>query len=121
MTASAAHEILDHARDVLVGKHRFPARNAPRAAALLARQALEQAVLDLCSERGAELACATMRSRLIALRGLAGDTIADLANIAWSGLSGCCHHHAYELGPTVGEVSHLIDRVAQLMPTTAPD
>jgi hypothetical protein len=49
-----------------------------------------------------------MRSCLISLRVLLGDSIADMAEIAWAGLSHACHHHAYELTPTDSEVRHLI-------------
>jgi hypothetical protein len=38
-----------------------------------------------------------------------------LAAVAWCGLSRACQYHAYELGPTVGEVEHLIGQVEALI------
>ncbi|GAB3504461.1 hypothetical protein [Amycolatopsis cihanbeyliensis] len=107
---------LEQARAALRGKHAIPARQVPRAAALLARQALEARGVEICCAHGAELRAATMRSRLVVLRKVAGDKAGDLAGVAWSGLSRSCHHHAYELSPTSGEVGYLIDNVAQLLP-----
>lgn len=120
MTAiTPASQILEQARAILGHEHGFPVLHAPRAAALLTRQALEQVVVELCAELGTDLTGANMRSRLIALRGLRGDAVADLAGLAWSGLSNCCHRHAYELNPTTSEVGHFIDQVTQLVTTAA--
>lgn len=108
-------QLLEHAHAILDGAHGLPPSQAPRAAALLARQVLESAVQDLCSANGADLPRASMRSRLITLRGLAGDTLGGFAGTAWSGLSRCCHHHAYELDPDANEVRHLLNQVAALL------
>jgi hypothetical protein len=117
MSPAAVRLLLDHARAVLIGKHGVP--QAPRAAAVLGRQALEDAVNDIYRALGMDLRPATMRSRLVSLRVLAGHAVADLAAIAWHGLSHACHHHAYELTPTVGEVGYLIERVEELVEATA--
>lgn len=105
---------LGYARDVLDGAVPMPRGRSTRAAAVLARQALEDAARGLCRSAGFDLDKATMRSRLVALRVLADDTAADAAGIAWAGLSRACHQHAYELAPTTGEVRHLIGMVATL-------
>jgi hypothetical protein len=47
-----------------------------------------------------------MRSRLIVIRALYDEETAALAEIAWTGLSSLCHHHAFELTPTVTEARH---------------
>lgn len=113
--ATAPDELIHHARAVLAGERGIPASQTTRAAAILARQALEDTTKRLCEAAGADLTRANERSRLIALRSLAGGTVADLASTAWWGLSRLCHHHAYELTPTTGEVAHLVDLVATLV------
>ncbi|GAA2760147.1 hypothetical protein [Actinopolymorpha rutila] len=114
----SAGVLLGYARAVLSGTTAMPKTRAPRIAAVLARQALEETVQQLCTSAGAPLSDATMRSRLISLRFLVSrdhaGRIADLAEAAWNGLSGACHHHAFELTPTVGEVHGLINCVAEL-------
>lgn len=122
--ATSAAAILAHARAVLDGTLPVPKARAPRAAALLARQALEDTVRALCRSVGVDLDRATTRSQLIGIRVLLGATVADIAEVAWSGLSRACHHHAYELAPTEGEVRHLIALVSTLttytVASTAP-
>lgn len=81
---------------------------------MLARQALEDTVRDLCGLVGADVGRATMRSRLIIIRVLLGSDVADLAETAWAGLTRACHHHAYELAPNANEVGHLIGLVSKL-------
>jgi hypothetical protein len=65
-----------------------------------------------------------MRTQLICLRTYLGDApLAARAGHAWSALRRACHHHPYELAPTVAELeawfavaSDLIDRVARDVP-----
>lgn len=107
-------ELTQYAREVLDGRHALPALQAPRAAALLARQALEEIVTQLCTSHGVDLHGAHMRSRLVCLRQLTDDAAAEKASVAWGSLSALCHHHAYQLTPTAGEVGHMIEEVAWL-------
>lgn len=86
-----------------------------RLAAFLARQALEELVIEKCIELGIDVPRATMRSRLVVLRSLDTPERADAAAVAWNRLSNVCHHHAYELAPTVSEVRHLCGMVAVLL------
>lgn len=111
---TSAADLLGYARAVLNETGAIPRAQRSRAAALLARQALEDVVVELCESVGAHLRSAKMRTRLISLRVLLGSDAADLAEVTWGGLSQSCHHHAFELAPTVGEVQHLIDQVADL-------
>ncbi len=100
MTAPGA--LVDHARSVV-------ARGAvgawPRAAALLARQALEAAMDELWAARAPEVAQLSARAQLACLpeylrdRALAGEVA-----FTWSVLSDACHAHAYEMGPTAEEL-----------------
>jgi hypothetical protein len=55
-----------------------------------------------------------MRAKLICVRVLLDADRGRLASVAWAGLSSACHHHAYELAPTAGEVAHLLSMVDSL-------
>lgn len=91
------------------------AGSSARLAAFLARQALEELVMERCMALNAPAPGASMRSRLTILRALDTTARADAAAVAWNRLSNACHHHAYELAPTVAEVRHLCGVVAVLL------
>jgi hypothetical protein len=88
----------------------------PRAAALLARQALEETLGDLWLRRAPGMQRATARAQLACLAdylgdpGLAGDIV-----FTWSALSSACHHHEYELAPTAVELERRLDTVDRLV------
>ncbi len=120
----AADELLDDADRLLSGDRRASGAWWPRATAFLLRSALE---LELAAywarvEPGVEVC--SMRAQLTVLRRpeYAGpDTGTDVA-AAWHALSRACHHHAYELAPTVAELRSwslaVRDAVAALRRTT---
>jgi hypothetical protein len=88
----------------------------PRVSALLARQALEVAVLELWDRRELDLRGCAMPAQLICLRTYLGDAdLAAHASHAWSALSRACHHHAYELAPTAGELDQWFRVVGELI------
>ncbi|MGB3772129.1 MAG: hypothetical protein WBF79_05930 [Rhodococcus sp. (in: high G+C Gram-positive bacteria)] len=111
---SAAAVGLRHAERLLDG-HIGAAGHSARLAAFLARQALEQLVTERCATLNADAPSASMRSKLVILRSLDTTERADAATLAWNRLSNACHHHAYELAPTVSEVRHLCGVVAVLL------
>jgi hypothetical protein len=86
-----------------------------RAAALLARMALETAVSDRLAAVHPDLPNATMRSRLLVLPVCADEGVVREAVRAWVGLSRACHHHPYELAPTKGELSDLVGAVRHVV------
>lgn len=88
-----------------------------RAACWIARAALESAVNDLLATQHLPAPDATMRSKLTVLQvKFAQDNdIPARADYAWNGLSRACHHHAFELTPTLTEVRHLIHLVETLI------
>jgi hypothetical protein len=109
-------EVIEAAHDLL--RHADPATSGlwPRAAALLARQALEESVRALWDRRALDLRACSMRTQLICLRTYLGD--ADLAARTahtWSALSRACHHHAYELAPTASELQGWFGTVGDLI------
>lgn len=98
----AAHDLMDRTGA-------GPAGVWPRAAALLGRRALEEALDLLWIGRVPGMEAASTRAQLIALRWYVSDPAlaADVA-YAWAALSRACHHHPYELGPTAAELgAHL--------------
>lgn len=94
--------------------------NANRAACWIGRAALESTVSALIEDRKVPAPDATMRSKLGVLQvAFAGEPdIASSAEYAWNALSRVCHHHAFELTPSAGEVEHLLDLVQGLHAAT---
>jgi hypothetical protein len=94
----------------------------PRAAALLARQALEQGLDDYWQRRGIPLHSFSTRPQLICLREYLDDTeLAGRTHHTWAALSEACHHHAYELAPGHGELKTWLGTVAELLIGLASD
>ncbi len=91
----------------------------PRASAILALHALEAGVRLFWKSRALGLDGCPMRAQLLCLGTYLGDaSVAARTSHAWSALDRACHHHAYELAPTAGElrawftvVSDLVERV----------
>ena len=93
----------------------------PRASALLALHALEASLLRLWESRGLDLQGCSMRTQLICLRSYLEDAkLAARTGHAWSALSRACHHHAYELGPTAGELRSWFSVVSELVQRVGP-
>lgn len=114
---SEATTLLALARGVADGRHRLPDMSQARATCLLARQAFEHTVDALLDARGLACPAAGMRTRLIAL-GQAyqadPERVSYRASTAWARLSNACHHHAYELSPSLNEARALVDEVEWL-------
>jgi hypothetical protein len=93
----------------------------PRAAALLAREALESCVERQWTWRALDLRGCTMATQFICLRSYLHDPrLAARAGHAWSALDRACHHHAYELAPTAGELRSWFAVVKELARAVAP-
>ncbi|HEX8487805.1 MAG TPA: hypothetical protein VF642_04610 [Propionibacteriaceae bacterium] len=107
---------LEAAGTLAQGSASLAGTSSPRAACLLARQALESVVDGLLLDRGLGCPEATMRSRLIALGQAYADhpEVAYRASTAWWRLSNSCHHHAYELDPTPAEAAAVVADVRWL-------
>jgi hypothetical protein len=89
----------------------------PRAAALLARQALEGAMAELWASKrqAAEMSRCTMRSQLLCLTAHLDPGTASRAAYLFTALSRACHYHPYELAPTAAELTGWLDQAAQLV------
>lgn len=105
------------ARDLLERADPMTAGIWPRATALLARQALENALDDLWHVRAPGVEHCSLRAQLLCLPFyLPGDEeLAEHVYYAWTGLSRACHQHAYELSPTFSELIGWLATVEQLV------
>jgi hypothetical protein len=91
----------------------------PRAAALLTRQALESALTFYWTKQAPGVEDCSARAQLLCLGRYLGDEgLAQRAHVAWSGLSGACHHHVYDLAPTREELQAWRETVQQVVERT---
>jgi hypothetical protein len=108
-----AEELLAAARRLVERPDAATAGVWPRAAALLARQALELALARLWAARSAAagLDRSSMRSQLLCLTAyLDGDTA-----YLYAALSRACHYHLYELAPTATELTRWLNETDDLV------
>ena len=88
----------------------------PRAAALLARQALEHGLDDYWRSRGIPLQAIGTTPQLVCLAEYLPDTdLAGRTRHTWHALSQACHHHPYELAPGRDELSAWMATVGELL------
>jgi hypothetical protein len=105
-------QILASARQLLDRPDSRTSSVWPRAAALLARQAFELGLDDHWRSRGIALDRLATRPQLICLPSyLSNRDLAARATHAWSALSRACHHHPYDLAPSVGELRIWLEAV----------
>ena len=88
----------------------------PRAAALLTRQVLEEALDRLWMAIYPGVGSATRSTQLACLGLMITDAglVADVRS-AWASLSRACHHHHYELAPTTAELQRWIVQTERLV------
>lgn len=78
----------------------------PRAAALLARQALEASVDEYWTARKIPLdSCPTLQQLICLREYVANADLAGRLHHAWHALSRASHHHPYELPPAAEELA----------------
>jgi hypothetical protein len=89
----------------------------PRAAALLARQALELAMSALwaANPQAAGLSGSSMRSQMLCLTAYLDQDTATRADYLYAALSRACHYHSYELAPTATELTSWLNEAANLV------
>jgi len=89
----------------------------PRAAAFLARQALETALALLWTAQpsAGALSKSAMRSQLLCLAAYLDTDTATRAAYLSAALSRACHYHPYELAPTAAELTRWLTETAQLV------
>lgn len=90
-----------------------------RAAAILGRQALEEAMRSLWRSKAPGLEQANFTTQLLCLCEFVADTgLARRAALVWARLSDACHCRGYGLPPTADELNVWLDDVAQLIVET---
>ncbi len=107
--------LVSAARDLIDGRVTSTSDAWPRAAALLARQALEEAVRALWVGPNESARRSSATHQLLCARVVLGDELAAEAFQAWAALSQACHVHAYELSPVAAELRGWIDVVERLV------
>ena len=110
-------ELLAAAKDLMQRPDTLITGIWPRAAALLARQALEAAMADLWASKpqAAEMSSCPTRSQLLCLTAYLDPVTARRAAYLYATLSHACHYHPYELAPTATELTGWLDQAAQLV------
>ena len=119
---ASPRELLEVARGLMRRAEPSTAGLWPRAAALLARRALEATVLGLWQRLTLDLSGCSMRAQLICLRTYLEEDaeLAARAGHAWSALNRACHHHTYELAPTAWELDAWFSVVGELIEKVGP-
>ncbi len=85
-----------------------------RATAWILRIALEQSVDELWARSEPDLARCPMRAQLLALRVIAGPSVAARTAALWTALSHAAHHHDTELAPGVSELRRWREDTARI-------
>ncbi|MGY1737011.1 hypothetical protein [Geodermatophilus sp. SYSU D00684] len=111
--ASPADELLDDADRLLAGGLTTRGGWWPRATGFLLRAALERELAAYWTRVAPGVEQCSMRAQLAVLRRseYAGVRTATDVAAAWLALSRACHHHAYELAPTLAELRGWAQRV----------
>ena len=109
-----AHALLDSPDRTALG-------NSARLAAFLARQAVEDLIDARCAAlTGVQVVVGTTKAKLAVLKSLDATPAGPVLIDAWHQLTGFCHHHAYQLSPTVAEVRAQCDGVQRECLTDVP-
>ncbi len=92
----------------------------PRAAAFLARQALEDAVATVWHGQVLPMRSANATAQMVSLPFYLDDPdLARRVRQCWCSLSNACHAHPYELAPTVSELEGWLGVVDELVRVVA--
>jgi hypothetical protein len=91
-----------------------------RLGAVLGRRALEEALTSFWGGHAPGVENASMRAQLLCLRSYVDEAVSENAAYAYDGLTRACHHHPYELTPTVDELSGWLGDVGELIDHLAP-
>jgi hypothetical protein len=115
-------DLLAAARDIQERPAAATAGLWPRAAAFLARQALEAGLAQLwdSSPATAGLSRCTTRSQLACLPDVLDAPTARRVAYVWAALTAACHHHAYELAPTAAELTSWFEALDELLARISP-
>lgn len=114
--AEGPAKIIVEARAILDARTQTTAAIWPRATALLARQALETALRQFWETAAPGVEQVSFRAQLICLPAYLGDEVlSERISHCWWVLTRAVHHHAYELSPTLDELSTWLDEASALV------
>ena len=110
-------ELLTAARHLIGRPDAATAGVWPRAAAFVARQALEAAMAALwaANPQAAGLSGSSMRSQMLCLTAYLGQDTATRAAYLSAALSRACHYHSYDLAPTAAELTGWLEDTTRLI------
>jgi hypothetical protein len=110
-----AHALVSTARDLIREDDATTAGLWPRAAALLARQGLELAMVRLWEVTAPGLERTSTRCQLLCVGDMLNNReLGGRAMLTWNSLSNACHHRVYELPPTASELNLALETVWDL-------
>ena len=112
---SEPHVLVDLARSTIQDSSPELIGIWPRAAAILARQALEIALDQFWLNVAPGVENASARAQLICLAEYIDPQLASRIRYTWHGLSVACHHHAYELPPVASELDGWLSDIETLV------
>lgn len=114
--AMSPRELLDAAQALLSNPIEGTAGLWPRAAAVLIRQALEDQMTIILTRAIPGAHESSARTKLICLQSELEDSeLAEEIGHAWWALTIACHHRAYDLAPTSGELQRWLSTSRQLI------
>ena len=105
---------------ILLGREAEIGPGVRRAAALVARQALEELVDVLWQQRGlGDMADASMRTQLLCLRDVLEPELAGSVSWNWGTMSTVSHDRGYAMVPSVQQIEHCLEAALELYEYTA--
>lgn len=120
-TTLTTEDLLEGAQQLLAGDVKLEPGPVERAAALLARQALELRIAERLVPYGLDAGDARFSDQLLCLQGTIGDKqLARQAAALWASLSAVVHHLGYEIGPTGNDLAALVRRTARIADELRP-
>jgi len=115
-------DLLAEARAIITRSDSATTGVWPRAATYLARQALEEAIDEFWRRGDAAIATlndCSMETQMACLPQFLDPVLARQVGYVWTALSGACHFHPYELGPTAEELDRWLYDVDLVVAATS--
>ena len=112
-------ELVAIARSLATDQNRSLGSTRHLAAALLLRQALEDAIDDYWQTALSAMEPLSARAQLITLPFYIDPALAARVQFTWYQLSATCHHDAYDLPPPLHELESAAETVMQLVDSSA--
>ena len=115
MSVAKAEALAEWAETLITTDHDPTAGRWPQAAAILTRRSLEVGLDAVWVSRGVVMEEVSWRAQFLSLPRYVDASVARTAHHTYDALSQACHHHAYNLPPTAGELLRWIGNVRELL------